>query len=114
MTRSRLLTILVALALFLGSASLVQGQSTNCAELYATANALLTQAKSALDKGDLATAAALINSARALLTPSRCAIQRLGSRHPSWIAAWSFWAVQLAAGSRQAWACRRAKQTISA
>jgi hypothetical protein len=69
MTRSRFLTILVALALFLGSASLVQGQSTNCAELYATANALLTQAKSALDKGDLATAAALINSARALLTP---------------------------------------------
>jgi hypothetical protein len=65
MTRSRLLTILVVLALLLGSASLVQGQSTNCAAPHTAANTLLAQAKSALDKGHLAAEQAG-NSARLL------------------------------------------------
>lgn len=74
--KSRFWGILIACAVLLSGVSLAQGQSANCTELYTAANTLLTQAKAALDRGDLATATALVSSARAVLTPclndSRC------------------------------------------
>lgn len=65
----RLLKFLIVIVVFFSGVSLVQGQSPNCASLYATANMLLSQAKSALESGDLATASALIQSAQTLLSP---------------------------------------------